>query len=68
METPHGTGVYESGRSLLTARQVAQHFQVHERTVRRWAIEGVIPSIAVGPGTVRFDPRDVDALLSAQRR
>jgi excisionase family DNA binding protein len=47
---------------LLKADEVAGILNVTERTARRWAESGVIPSIRLGR-TVRFRPEDVAALL-----
>lgn len=53
-----------SGR-LLRTREVAQLFQVSERTVAEWARKGRIPSVRT-PGGHRLYPADeVRRLLSA---
>ena len=53
-----------SGR-LLRTREVAQLFQVSERTVAEWARKGRIPSVRT-PGGHRLYPADeVRKLLSA---
>jgi excisionase family DNA binding protein len=33
-----------SGRHYVSEKRAAEFFDVHERTVRRWAAEGVIPA------------------------
>jgi excisionase family DNA binding protein len=52
----------------LTNSEVAIRYGVSERTVQRWAERGVLPAtrfVAFGP--LRFDPRDVEALLEQAR-
>jgi len=51
---------------LETAAEVARRLNASERTVRRYAEIGVLPSIRIG-GLIRFDPSDVDALVAAGR-
>lgn len=50
---------------LLTIRQVADHLQVCERTVRRWIQEGKLRAMRIGRGW-RIHPRDLDRLLHSQ--
>jgi excisionase family DNA binding protein len=52
-------------KPLLTVSDVAQLFQVHERTVRRWVGEGKLTCVQV-EGCVRFDPDDVARWVSAR--
>jgi excisionase family DNA binding protein len=48
----------------LTSSEVAERYVVSERTVQRWAERGVLPATRFVPlGPLRFDPRDVEALL-----
>lgn len=50
---------------LLTIRQVADHLQVCERTVRRWIQEDKLKAMKIGRGW-RVHPRDLDRLLGQQ--
>jgi excisionase family DNA binding protein len=47
--------------ATFTPAQLAERFQVGERTIRRWAQQGLIPSIKVGR-TVRFTMDAIHAL------
>lgn len=49
-----------------TTADVAKRLKASERTVRRYAEAGVLPAIRIG-GLIRFDRRDVDAVLAAAR-
>lgn len=50
---------------MLTAAEVAEIYQITEKTVRRWHKEGTIPA-AVAIGTViRFDEEEVAAALKS---
>lgn len=53
-----------SGR-LLRTREVAQLFQVSERTVAEWARKGRIPSVRTPGGHRLYPAEDVRRLLSA---
>ncbi|MEY5019900.1 MAG: Helix-turn-helix domain [Verrucomicrobiota bacterium] len=39
---------------LVRAKEIARHFDVHERTVCMWAQNGVIPCVRIG-GALRFN-------------
>jgi excisionase family DNA binding protein len=47
----------------VDAKQVAEHFGVALRTVRRWTKDGTIPAHRIGPKLLRFDLAEVDAAL-----
>ncbi len=47
----------------VDAQQVAQHFGVTLRTVRRWIKDGTIPAHRIGPKLLRFDLAEVDAAV-----
>jgi excisionase family DNA binding protein len=51
---------------LMTAAEVAQRFNVHPETIRRWARKGELPAVRVNRKVVRYRPSDVEALLSGQ--
>jgi excisionase family DNA binding protein len=55
------------GDKLLTAEDVADRLRVHHSTVRRYAAEGVIPSVRLAPGPrapLRFRPADIDRYIN----
>ena len=51
---------------LLTTPEVAKILRVSERTVENYVKKGVLRPIAL-PGAVRFDPRDIEALIGTKR-
>jgi predicted site-specific integrase-resolvase len=53
-----------SGR-LLTARALAERFEVCPATVLRWARRGELPSIRLPSGAIRFREDVVEARLDA---
>ena len=52
-------------RALWTAREVAQLLGRSEKWVYRAVGERRVPSIRITKGTVRFDPREIEAWLAA---
>lgn len=46
----------------MTLNQVADHFQVNARTVRRWPSDGHLTAYRIGARMVRFKRSDVEAL------
>lgn len=57
----------EPNTRLLKVGEVASLLAIHPNTVRRWAAQGLIKAWRVGPrGHRRFDPSDVQALLSSE--
>jgi excisionase family DNA binding protein len=56
----------ETSTPLETAADVARRLNASERTIRRYAANGVLPAIRIG-GLIRFDRRDVDAVIEARR-
>jgi excisionase family DNA binding protein len=48
---------------LLTATQVARHFQVQPETIREWARSGLIPQIRINGKVRRFSLNDVEQAL-----
>jgi excisionase family DNA binding protein len=55
-------------RDLVTRRDVARRFSVSERTVFNWQREKLIPFLAIGARTIRFDLDDVRAALVRNHR
>jgi excisionase family DNA binding protein len=51
---------------LLTAEEVAALVRLDVETVRRWAREGLIPSIKLPGGRRRFRRDVVDAVLAGE--
>lgn len=51
---------------LLTAVEVARRAKVHPETVRRWTRDGTLKAVVLPHGRKRYDPADVDALLSRE--
>lgn len=47
-----------------TVAQVAERLGVHPETVRRWAHTGLIPCVLLPSGRMRFDPAEVDRILT----
>jgi transcriptional regulator with XRE-family HTH domain len=50
-------------RDIVTRRDVARRFSVSERTIANWQRGKLIPFIAIGARTIRFDLEDVRAAL-----
>lgn len=49
---------------LLSARQLAQKFNLHPKTIHRWAAAGLFPTVRLSARTVRFPLGDVQRLVS----
>lgn len=50
--------------SVMTASEVAKMLSVSQKTVRRWACDGTLPSMRVSArGDLRFWQRDIEAFL-----
>lgn len=52
---------------LLDVNEAARVLAVHPVTAYRWARQGKLPAIRVGPRLLRFDPRALDRFLQANR-
>lgn len=51
-------------REILTIREVAELFGVHQQTLRRWDEEGKLKAVRVGKfGHRKYRKADVDKLL-----
>jgi excisionase family DNA binding protein len=51
---------------LLTKKQAAAALTISERTLDRCRSKGELPTVCLGPRTVRFRPEDVLALRDAK--
>jgi excisionase family DNA binding protein len=59
----------DSKREWLTTEAAADYLQVHVETMRRWAREGLIPSVKLGNrGGFRFKLVDLDRFLESRRQ
>ena len=54
----------EKPNELVSAEEVADHFNVSVEAVRRWAREGRIPSFRVNQRIIRFRLTDVERTLA----
>ncbi|MFZ1626505.1 MAG: helix-turn-helix domain-containing protein [Candidatus Moraniibacteriota bacterium] len=53
-----------TAKELLTIREVAELFGVHQQTLRRWDEEGKLKAVRVGKfGHRKYHKTDVDKLL-----
>jgi excisionase family DNA binding protein len=50
---------------LLSCKEVAAALHVSKQTAYRWALSGFLPSVRIGPGTLRFRPREIQAWVDA---
>lgn len=50
---------------LLTTTQVAELFQVCNKTIRNWVKRGLLPAVRPTEGVVRFRREDVATLRNA---
>ena len=53
---------------FLTAEQLAQDLSLKPATIKRWALEGIIPCLRLSPKVVRFDPAEVEKALKKRAR
>jgi len=53
-------------RRLLKVSEVADRLGLSQRKIWSLASEGALPKVRIG-AAVRFDPRDVDALIEQSR-
>jgi excisionase family DNA binding protein len=53
---------FEAGRRLLSPAELADRWGVSRRTLRRWAVAGVLRPVRLSNGIVRFRLADVEAL------
>jgi excisionase family DNA binding protein len=52
-----------SDDELLTVAQVAERWQVHTRTVKRWIADGKLKAVRLPSGRYRIRAADADAAL-----
>ena len=52
---------------LLNVARVAKAVGLTEATIRRWALEGLVPGVVRLGRTIRFDPAAIDAWLALGR-
>ena len=50
-------------RKFLTAKTVAEMFEVKPNTVWKWVREGKLRSTRLTQGVTRFDPADIDEFI-----
>ena len=50
---------------LLTAVEAAAILEVTDKTIRRWAEEGLIRHVRYPSGQLRFERADIDAIRTA---
>jgi len=48
----------------MKTEDVARRLNVDEKTVQRWARDGVLPAVRLG-GTVRFDRAEIEKTITA---
>ncbi|MGV7277023.1 helix-turn-helix domain-containing protein [Mycobacterium kansasii] len=53
----------DSPADLLTTQQAAKFLGVSDATLRKWVREGLIPEVRVGRKLLRFDPKDLIAVV-----
>jgi excisionase family DNA binding protein len=51
---------------LLTARETADHLGISPGTLLRWTHEGVVPTVKLPSGTVRYCPKEIAAWLDSR--
>lgn len=54
--------------TFVTAKQLATELLVTPKTVKDWALAGIIPSIEVTPRKLLFDPVEVERAIRKRRR
>jgi excisionase family DNA binding protein len=55
-------------RQWLTSQEASEYLQIHQETIRRWAREGLIPSVKLGNrGGFRFKREDLEQFLDSRR-
>jgi len=61
-----GTIAHDSDTELLSVRRAARRLGLHRGTTYNLIRRGVIPAVRIG-GSIRLDPRELDAWLAEQR-
>lgn len=52
---------------LLTVDDVTKILRLSKAAVYRMTWDGVLPTVRLGPGSVRIDPKDLEEFLAARR-
>jgi excisionase family DNA binding protein len=52
------------GKDLLSTAEACAYLRIGKTTLRQYIADGRIHPIRLGPKLLRFDPADLDALLS----
>jgi len=53
---------------LLTVPEVAKRLRLGERTVRRWAGQGILPVIRMSSRKLLFDEAAIEAVLKERQK
>lgn len=53
---------------LLTTRQLAKRLRVTIHTIRRWAREGKLPHLRIGPKVIRFSWLEIQNAVKKLRK
>ena len=51
-------------RDLLTTAEACAYLRISKTTLRQYIADGLIHPLRLGPKNLRFDPRDLDGVLS----
>lgn len=49
---------------LLTVKEAAERYKVHEETIRTWVRKGVVPHIRLGVRVIRLRTEDMERVVS----
>jgi excisionase family DNA binding protein len=52
-------------RRFAAAAEAADHIRVTQKTIREWIHDGKLPGYRFGPGTIRVDLNELEALGGA---
>ena len=55
------------GQYSMTIAQVAEEYQLSDRTIRKYLTDGRLRGVRVGPRAIRLDPDEVRQALIAPR-
>lgn len=54
--------------ALVTAEEMGEKLSLTAGTIKRWAIEGIIPYYKLSGRVIRFDPEEVDKALRQEAK